>query len=122
MTADTWQAWGRLAYTVTGSGLTMTLSRVTADQGSPLVGRDGAHPHRHGDRGHHPLSVQVVGLERERLVRCARLGDRQHSHLDAAGPRQLRGPRLGPQQRRDRGHLASVGTLGLHGAVTAVTP
>ena len=37
VTADTWQAWGRLAYTVTGSGLTMTLSRVTADQGSSLV-------------------------------------------------------------------------------------
>jgi hypothetical protein len=35
VTADTWQAWGRLPYTVTGSGLTVTLSSVTLDQASP---------------------------------------------------------------------------------------
>jgi hypothetical protein len=38
VTADTWQAWGRLSYTVTGSGL--TLSSVTANRtGVRPVGR-----------------------------------------------------------------------------------
>ena len=76
---------------------TLTMSSVTATQASPVVAGTAAHPHRHGDRGHRPLSVQVVGLERQRLDRRAGLGDRQHPPLDAAGPRQLRGPRLGPQ-------------------------
>ena len=35
VTADAWQAWGRLAYTVTNNGV--TVSSVTATQGSPLV-------------------------------------------------------------------------------------
>ena len=98
VTADTWQAWGRLDYTVTAAHrLPSHHVQRHRHPGEPGGCRDAPHPHRHGNRGHRPLSVQVVGLERERLERRAGVGDQQHPHLDAHRPRSLRGPCLGPQ-------------------------
>ena len=49
VTADTWQAWGRLAYTVTAAARPDHGQRHRQPDGHP-TGRPVRHPHRHGDR------------------------------------------------------------------------
>ena len=117
VTADTWQAWGRLPYTVTAAPTASlpTVTSVTATQASPQAAGTPITLTATATGGTAPYQFKWWVWNGSAWSRRAGLGHGQHPHLDAHGPRELRAPRLGPQQRRDRGHLAGLGTPHLHG-------